>query len=66
MDQMSLRIMNAQELAVSHLKSIRENSETLNNLIREEIVMTKTFGERTVRLLEETSKNTRMIADNAV
>ena len=65
-EQMSMRIMNAQEAAVSHLKVMRENSDTLNNLMREEIQVMRSFGERTVRLLEDTSKNTRMMADNSV
>lgn len=64
-DQISMRIMAAQELAVTHLKAMRDNSDTLNALIREEIQLTRTYGERTVRLLEDTSKNTRVIADNA-
>ena len=65
-DQMSNRIMNAQEAAVGHLKAMREHSETLNNLMREEINVIRSFGERQIRLLEDTSKNTRMIADNSV
>lgn len=64
-DQISMRIMAAQEVAVTHLKAMRDNSDTLNALIREEIQLTRTYGERTVRLLEDTSKNTRVIADNA-
>lgn len=65
-DQMTNRIMNAQEAAVGHLKAMRDHSETLNNLMREEINVIRSFGERQIRLLEDTSKNTRMIADNSV
>lgn len=65
-EQMNLRIMTAQEQAVNHLKTMRENSDTLNNLIREEIAVMRTYGDRMNRLLEEGNKNTRNIADNSV
>jgi len=65
-EAINTRIMAAQELAVGHLKAMREQGDTLNALVREEIGVMRAYGERHARLLEDANRNTRMIADNAV
>lgn len=63
--QMNQRLMEASERAAGLLQSIKDNSDQQVGLLREELGLTRAYGERMSRLLEETSRNTRQIAEHS-
>lgn len=63
--QMNQRLMEASERAAGLLQSIKDNSDQQVGLLREELGLTRSYGERMSRLLEETSRNTRQIAEHS-
>lgn len=63
--QMNQRLMEAGERAAGLLQNIKDNSDQQVDLLRQELSMTRSYGERMTRLLEETSRNTRQIADHS-
>jgi hypothetical protein len=65
-DQMTAKIMEANERSANLLKSIKENGERQVETMREELAVMRGVGERLARLLEEGNRNTKLLADHSI
>ena len=65
MDQMTSRIMEANNQSVGFLKQLKDNSDKQLEVMREEVAAIRGVGERLSRLMEEGNRNTKSIADHS-
>lgn len=66
MDQMTSKIMENADRSASYLKNIKDQTDKQTELMREEIAAIRTMSDRVGRLLEDSNKNTKAIADHTV
>ena len=65
LDQMTMRIMEANNQSVGFLKQLKDNSDKQLEVMREEVAAIRGVGERLSRLMEEGNRNTKSIADHS-
>jgi hypothetical protein len=64
-EQVNTKMMEACERSANHLKMIKENSDKQLDLTRDEVAAIRGMSDRLGRLLEDVSRNTKMIADHS-